>query len=69
MNHPDLNTWLTDLDRCPASAVEQPLMQQLYRQDPLFFNALSLRQRWKLMGSLPIILLDYTSASFSPLGL
>jgi hypothetical protein len=45
------------------------LMQQLYRQDPLFFTALSLRQRWQLLGGLHITLLDYTSASFSPLGL
>jgi hypothetical protein len=69
MTHLDLDAWLIELDRCPASAVEQPMMQKLHRQDPLFFTALSLRQRWQLLVGLHITLLDYTSASFSPLGL
>jgi len=69
MTHSDLDAWLTELDRCPASAVEQPLMQKLHRQDPMFFTALSLRQRWQLLGGLHITLLDYTSSNFSPLGL
>jgi len=69
MTHPDLAQWLTELEQCPASAVEQTLMQELYQQNPLFFTALSLRQRWQLLGGLHITLLDYTSASFSPLGL
>jgi hypothetical protein len=69
MTHPDLDVWLTELDRCPASAVEQSLMQELYQQNPLFFTALSLQQRWQLLGGLHITLLDYTSDSFSPLGL
>ena len=69
MTPPDLAQWLTELDQCPASAVEQPLMQELYQQNPLFFTALSLRQRWQLLGGLHITLLDYTSANISPLGL
>lgn len=69
MSHPNLDQWLLELDRCPASAVEQPLLQDLYQQDPLFFAALSLRQRWQLLAGLHITLLDYTSSSFSPLGL
>jgi hypothetical protein len=69
MTHPDLAQWLTELDQCPASAVEQPLMQKLYQQNPLFFTALSLRQRWQLLVGLHMALLDYTSASFSPLEL
>jgi len=69
MTHPDLAQWLTELDQCPASAVEQPLMQELYQQNPLFFTALSLRQRWQLLVGLHITLLDFTSANFSPLGL
>jgi hypothetical protein len=69
MTHPDLDQWRAELDHCPASAVEEPLVQELYRQDPLFFTALSLRQRWQLLVGLHITLLDYTSASYSPLGL
>ena len=69
MSHPNLDQWVLELDRCPASAVEQPLLQDLYQQDPLFFAALSLRQRWQLLAGLHITLLDYTSSSFSPLGL
>lgn len=69
MTHPDLAQWLTELDQCPASAVEQPLMQELYQQNPLFFTALSERQRWQLLVGLHITLLDFTSANFSPLGL
>jgi hypothetical protein len=69
MTYPDLDPWLVELDRCPASAVEQPLLQKLHQQDPLFFTALSLRQRWQLLLGMSITLLDYTSASFSPLGL
>jgi len=44
MTHPDLEPWLVELDQCPASAAEQPLLQELYRQDPLFFTATSQRQ-------------------------
>lgn len=69
MTPPDLAQWLTELDQCPASAVEQPLMQELYQQNPLFFTALSLRQRWQLLVGLHITLLDFTSANFSPLWL
>jgi hypothetical protein len=69
MTHPDLDRWKAELEHCPASAVEQPLMQELYRQDHLFFTTLNLRQRWELLVGLHITLLDYTSASFSPLGL
>ena len=69
MTHPDLAQWLTELDQCQASAVEQPLVQKLYQQNPLFFTALSERQRWQLLVGLHITLLDFTSANFSPLGL
>jgi hypothetical protein len=69
MTCPDLDTWLVELESCPASAVEQPLLQKIHQQDPLFSTALSLRQRWKLLFGLYITLLDYTSARFSPLGL
>ena len=69
MSHPNLDQWVLELDRCPASAVEQPLLLELYQQDPQFFSALSLRQRWQLLVGLHITLLDYTSSSFSPLGL
>jgi len=69
MSHPNLDQWVLELDRCPASAVEQPLLLELYQQDPQFFSALSLRQRWQLLLGLHITLLDYTSSSFSPLGL
>ncbi len=69
MTHPNLGPWLVELEHCPASAVEQPLLQELYQQDPLFFTALSQRQRWQLLAGLHITLLDYTSSSFSPLGL
>ncbi len=69
MTHPHLDQWRAELDHCPASAVEQPFMQQLYQQNRLFFTALSLRQRWQLLVGLHITLLDYTSAGFSPLGL
>ena len=69
MTHAELGPWLVELEHCPASAVEQPLLQELYQQDPLFFAALSLRQRWQLLAGLHITLLDYTSSSFSPLGL
>ena len=69
MTHPNLDQWLLELDRCPASAVEQPLLRELYQQDPQFFSALSLRQRWQLLLGLHITLLDYKSSSFSPLGL
>lgn len=69
MTYPDFDHWRAELERCAASAVEQPLMQELYQQDRLFFTALSLRQRWQLLVGLHITLLDYTSAGFSPLGL
>lgn len=68
MTHPNLGPWLVELEHCPASAVQQPLLQELYQQDPLFFTALSRRQRWQLLAGLHITLLDYTSSSFSPLG-
>ena len=68
MTHPNLGPWLVELEHCPASAVEQPLVQELYQQDPLFFTALSRRQRWQLLAGLHITLLDYKSSSFSPLG-
>jgi hypothetical protein len=69
MTHPDLAQWLTELDQCPASAVEQPLMQELYQQNHVFFTGLSERQRWQLLVGLHITLLDFTSANSSPLGL
>lgn len=69
MTHPDLDRWLLELERCPASAVEQPLLQELHQQDPLFFTTLSQRQCWQLLVGLHITLLDYTSARFSPLEL
>ena len=69
MTHPNLGQWLLELDRCPASAVKQPLVQALYQQDHQFFTALSLRQRWQLLVGLHNTLLDFTSANFSPLGL
>ena len=52
MTHPDLAQWLAELDQCPASAVEQPWVQELYQQNPLFFTALSERQRWQLLMAL-----------------
>ena len=69
MSHPNLDQWVLELDRCPASAVEQPLVQALYQQDQQFFTALSQRQRWQLLVGLHITLLDYTNSKFSPLGL
>lgn len=69
MTYPDLDTWLVEVERCPASADEQPLLLELYQQDPLSFTALSLRQRRQLLVGLHITLLDFTSANFSPLGL
>lgn len=69
MTYPDLDTWLVELESCPASTIEQPLLQKIHQQDPLFFTALSLCQRWKLLFGLYITLLDYTSARVSPLGL
>jgi len=69
MTRPELDTWLVVLDRCPTTAVEQPLLLELHQQNPAFFTALSLRQRWQLLVGLYNTLLDFTSASFSPLGL
>jgi len=46
MTHPNLAPWLLELDRCPASGVERPLLLELYQQDQQFFTALSQRQRW-----------------------
>jgi hypothetical protein len=69
MTHHELEHWLADLERCPAAAVENPLLLQRYQQDPAFFTTLCLRQRWQLLAGLHITLLDYTSASYSPMGL
>ena len=44
MTHAELGPWLVELEQCLASAAEQPLLQELYRQDPLFFTATSQRQ-------------------------
>jgi hypothetical protein len=69
MTRSDLELWLVELDRCPATAVEMPLLLELHRRDPGFVATLPLRAYWQLLYGLHITLLDYTSASFSPLGL
>ena len=69
MTHPDFDQWLAELERCPATAVEMPLLLELPRRDPTFVAALPMRLRWQLLYGLHITLLDYTSASFSPLEL
>ena len=69
MTHPDFDQWLAELERCPATAVEMPLLLELHHRDPAFVSALPMRVRWQLLYGLHITLLDYTSASFSPLEL
>jgi hypothetical protein len=69
MTHPDFDQWLAELERCPATAVEMPLLLELHHRDPTFVAALPMRVRWQLLYGLHITLLDYTSASFSPLEL
>jgi len=69
MIHPDFDQWLAELERCPATAVEKLLLLELHHRDPTFVAALPIRVRWQLLYGLHITLLDYTSASFSPLEL
>ena len=69
MTHPDVDQWLAELERCPATAVEIALLLELHHRDPTFVAALPMRVRWQLLYGLHITLLDYTSASFSPLEL
>ena len=69
MSDVTLKSFLAELQSCPSAAVEQPLLQSLYRQDPAFFQVMPLRARWQLLAGLHNTLLDYTSAKFSPLDL
>jgi hypothetical protein len=69
MTYTDFDQWLSELERCPVTAVEMPLLLELHQRDPAFVAALPMRVRWQLLYGLHITLLDYTSASFSQLKL